>query len=101
VLRVEHHRHDEHDDVGLAGGRGRVARGAQPTFRVDAGHDLAEAGLLGHVRAALVDGGDDGLVDVDRDDLPAVGRELGRQGQAHLAGPDDGDRADRRRLAGP
>ena len=44
---------------------------------------------------------DDRRIDVDRDHVPAVGGELRRQRQAHLARADDRDRAGRARLAGP
>ena len=76
-------------------------RRAQAARRVRLGDELGEPGLLADVRAALVDRRDDGRVDVDRDDGPAVRRELGGQRQAHLAGADDGDGAGRAGLAGP
>ena len=101
VVRVEHHGDDEHDDVRRAGGLGGVERGPEAALGVDPGDELREPGLLAHVRAAGVDGVDDGRVDVDRDHAPAVARELRGERQAHLAGPDDGDGARGPGLARP
>ncbi len=100
-LRIQHHRHDQHDDVGLARGRRAVRRGAQHPVPVGRRDELGEAGLLVDVRAALVDRGDDRLVDVDGDDLPAVRRELGGERQAHLAGADHRHDPGRSGLAAP
>ena len=101
VLRVEHDGHDEHDDVRRAGGLRGVERGPEAALGVDPGDELREARLLADVRAAGVDGLDDGRVDVDRDHVPAVGGELGGERQAHLAGADDGHGAGRPLLARP
>ena len=90
LLVVEHHRHDDHHDVGFAS-RGRcVRRGPQSAAPVGVLNRLGEAGLLGDVRASLVDRVDDRLLDVDGDDRPPVPGKLGRQRQAHLAGAHDG-----------
>ena len=52
------------------------------------GDALGQTGLVGHVRAAPVDRGDDRFRDIHRHDGPAVARELDAQRQAHLAGAD-------------
>ncbi len=64
-------------------------------------HEVADTRLLADVRPTLVDRGDHTLIDVDGDDVPAVIGELGREGQSHLAGPDDRDRPCRAGVTGP
>ena len=89
---VEHDRHDQDHDVRLARRRGAVGRGPQPAAGVGGRDELGETRLLGDVRAPGVDRVDHRLLDVDRDHVPIVVGELGRQGQAHLARADDRDR---------
>ena len=53
LLVVEHHRHDQDDDVGVAGGAGAVGRRPQAAPGVGARDQLGETRLLGDVRTAL------------------------------------------------
>ncbi len=52
LLVVEHHRDDQDDDVGRAGGLGAVGRRPEPAAGVGGRDELGEAGLLGDVRPA-------------------------------------------------
>jgi len=101
MLVVEHDRDDEDHDVGLARRGSAVGRRRQPTIAVGALNQLCEPRLLAHVGAALVDRVDDRLLDVHGDHAPAVRGELSGEGQSHLAGTDDGDRAGSPLFASP
>ena len=59
LLVVEHDRHDQDDDVGLARGGRAVGRRPEAAAGVGRRDELGETGLLGDVRAALVDRVDD------------------------------------------
>ena len=98
---IEHDGHDQDDDVGLADRRGRVRRRPQPAGGMRLRDALGEARLLGDVGTTRVDRRDHRVVHVDRDDRPAVGGELGRQREAHLAGAHDGHRPGGAGLSGP